>query len=242
MTLLALGAKGPLVKRMQEALNAKVWPYPKLPIDSYYGPQTKAVVKTFQNQFGLVEDGMAGASTQAAAFDEEWGAPIMQEEGAFIPQDTPHHCWAAAMAMLTGRTINGVIARTPADQIAPSGGLYNYAEAEYGLKKDTALAWAHRVRCYGPACWPVKTMWSMLSSGPIVCNTLWKHSDYTEGKGSPGHWVLVVGIRGDGNPDGRGTTLRIWDPWPVNEGAMYSVNYRDWINSVPARTYRIFTR
>jgi hypothetical protein len=37
--------------------------------------------------------------------------------------------------------------------------------------------------------------------------------------------VVVAGIRGDDDPSGRGTTLRIFDPWPPNKGARSSVNF-----------------
>jgi hypothetical protein len=52
----------------------------------------------------------------------------------------------------------------------------------------------------------------------------------------------VIGIRGDDDPSGRGTTLRINDPWAPNIGATYSVGYYKWMQEVPTRTYRVFER
>jgi hypothetical protein len=54
--------------------------------------------------------------------------------------------------------------------------------------------------------------------------------------------IVVVGIRGDNDPSGKGTTLRIHDPWPVNRGRRRSVGYERWMRTVPTRTYRVFER
>jgi hypothetical protein len=60
--------------------------------------------------------------------------------------------------------------------------------------------------------------------------------------GSPGHMICVIGIRGDDDPTGKGTTLRINDPWSPNLGETYSVGYYKWMQEVPTRTYRVFER
>ena len=52
--------------------------------------------------------------------------------------------------------------------------------------------------------------------------------------------IVVVGMRGDDDGSGKGTTLRIHDPWPPNIGAVYSQNHFRWMQEVPTRTYRVF--
>jgi len=47
--------------------------------------------------------------------------------------------------------------------------------------------------------------------------------------------IAVVGIRGDNDQSGKGTTLRIFDPWPPMRGKKYSVGYFKWIQEVPTR-------
>jgi hypothetical protein len=71
---------------------------------------------------------------------------------------------------------------------------------------------------------------------------LWSVTDYVQGNGSPGHMIVIVGMRGDDDQAGKGTTLRINDPWPPNIGKTYSVGYAKWMREVPTRTYRVFSR
>jgi hypothetical protein len=52
--------------------------------------------------------------------------------------------------------------------------------------------------------------------------------------------IAIVGIRGDNDQSGKGTTLRIFDPWPPMRGKKYSVGYFKWIQEVPTRTYHIY--
>jgi len=71
---------------------------------------------------------------------------------------------------------------------------------------------------------------------------LWDAQGYVQSIGSPGHMIVVIGMRGDDDPSGKGTTLRIHDPWKPNQGKRYSVGYFSWIQEVPTRTYRVFQR
>jgi hypothetical protein len=54
--------------------------------------------------------------------------------------------------------------------------------------------------------------------------------------------IVVIGMRGDNDPSGSGTTLRINDPWPPNLGTLESVGFLKWMNDVPTRTYRVFEK
>ena len=71
---------------------------------------------------------------------------------------------------------------------------------------------------------------------------LWYASEYVAGNGSPGHMICVVGIRGDNDQSGIGTTLRLHDPWAPHVGKRMSVNALKWLNEVPTRTYRVFEK
>jgi hypothetical protein len=93
-----------------------------------------------------------------------------------------------------------------------------------------------------PTSWLPSSLVSMLTRGPLIFDMLWNASDYARGSGSPGHMIAVVGTRGDHDQSGRGTTLRIYDPWPPNQGKRYSVGYFKWIQEVSTRTYHIYHR
>lgn len=71
---------------------------------------------------------------------------------------------------------------------------------------------------------------------------LWNATDYTAGKGSPGHMVVVSAVVSDNNPDGARTYLLVLDPWPPQQGKVGWVEYQQWMWEVPTRTYRVFER
>jgi hypothetical protein len=86
---ISLGAKGDLVKKVQERLKIKA--------DGYFGPATEQAVKNWQKAHGLVVDGIVGPKTYGALFPpkpkvkEYWdvaidkkslGAPIDKDEDA----------------------------------------------------------------------------------------------------------------------------------------------------------------
>jgi hypothetical protein len=60
------GCTGLEVVRLQEALNAQLYPRPNLVTDGVFGTLTKNAVIAFQGQAGLTQDGIAGPMTKAA--------------------------------------------------------------------------------------------------------------------------------------------------------------------------------
>jgi hypothetical protein len=71
---------------------------------------------------------------------------------------------------------------------------------------------------------------------------LWNSAEYAQGRGSPGHMIVISAVVSDNSPSGSGTYLRVLDPWPPTVGTISWVDYRNWINDVPTRTYRVFNR
>ena len=51
--------------------------------------------------------------------------------------------------------------------------------------------------------------------------------------------TVVVGVRGDNEATGRGTTLMVYDPWDPQAGRR-RVSYHRWMTEVSTRTYRLF--
>jgi hypothetical protein len=241
MTVLKQGSRGEPVRRLQEALNRKLTPSPGLVPDGDFGSRTRAAVVRLQAANWLVEDGEAGPCTQNVAFDTEGNAPILHAVN-LIPQPTPTQCWAASTAMLTRSNVPAVVARTPPDLIGTGGGLRNFSGTDDAMTGGRRYAAAHGLSVRPPMSWPVGMLRDALRTGPLMFDMLWHANEYAAGAGSPGHMVVVAGIRGDNDPSGRGTTLRILDPWPPNRGARYSVGYFKWIQEVSTRTYRVFQR
>ncbi|MET3495645.1 peptidoglycan-binding protein [Variovorax boronicumulans] len=241
MTLLRQGSRGTDVRRLQEALNRKLQPSPALATDGDYGPRTRTAVLRLQAANWLVEDGEAGPCTQNVAFDSEGSAPILHPV-ALIPQPTPTQCWAASTAMVTRTTVTSVVSRTPADLIASDGGLLNFSDTGDAMTGSQRYAAAHSLSLRPPMSWSVGMLRDALRGAPLMFDMLWNAREYATGAGSPGHFIVVAGIRGDNDASGRGTTLRIFDPWPPGRGERCSVGYFQWIQDVPTRTYRVFQR
>jgi len=241
MDVLRLGSRGPRVKQLQEALNLKLAPSPKLNPDGAFGNLTLAAVKRFQAQCWLVVDGEAGACTWNAATGGETYTPI-HHALPFIPQPTNSTCWAASTAMLCKSSVPMVISKTPSDLILPDGSLANKSEQSDWLTDTRRYSQAHGLRYLAPQSWGLDMLRSKMSQGPLMFDMLWSASDYTAGVGSSGHMIVIVGMRGDDDPTGKGTTLRIHDPWKPNQGKIYSVGHYRWMQEVPTRTYRVFHR
>ena len=239
MTTLRQGSRGADVRRLQEALNRKLQPAPGLVIDGDYGPFTRMAVRRLQAANWLVEDGEAGPCTQRVAFGSEGCAPILHSV-ALIPQPAPALCWAAATAMVTRSAVQAVVARTPPELIAEDGGLRTFADTDEAMTADALFASAHglALQPMAPAApWTVGAMRAALQHGLLMFDLRWGTKACAERVGSPGHMVVVAGIRGDGDA---GTTLRIFDPWPPNKGARCSVNHAKWRRQADGAICRVF--
>lgn len=239
MEILRKGSKGPKVTELQKGLNAKLTDSAPLVADGDFGSLTRTAVLKFQKKMWLVEDGEVGPCTWNALFDLETYEPVLHRV-PFIPQPTDTTCWAASTAMMNRSSVKAVIAKTPADLILPDGSLRNYSDAGDMVKNSNRYARIHNLRFEPPMSWVVSALVSEVRHGPVMFDMLWDVDGYVAGVGSPGHMIVVVGVRGDDDESGLGTTLRIHDPWAPTIGKKSSVGYNKWMNEVPTRTYRTF--
>ena len=136
MNTLKQGWRGIDVRRLQEALNRKLKPIPALATDGDFGPLTRAAVLRLQAAHWLVEDGEAGPCTQNVAFDGEAAEPVLHPV-ALIPAPAAALCWAAGVAMMTRSNVQAVLARTPAELVAPDGRLHHFADTHGGHEEHT---------------------------------------------------------------------------------------------------------
>lgn len=242
MITLKQGWRGADVRRLQEALNRKLLPSPGLATDGDYGPLTRAAVLRLQAAHWLVEDGEAGPCTQNVAFDGEVDAPILHPV-ALVSPPAAALCWAAGVAMMTRSNVQAVVARTPAELLAADGGLHDFVDTHDARMADGhRFAAAHGLAVRPPSPWSPRALRAALHHGPLMFDMLWTAKGRADGIGRPGHMVVMVGIRGDGDPGGRGTTLRILDPWPPNKGVRCSVNFCKWLQGASSRACRVFQK
>ncbi len=64
--ILRQGSRGPEVTALQQALNSKTDPSPRLTVSGEFGPQTEAAVRQFQTQAEISVDGVVGPRTMVA--------------------------------------------------------------------------------------------------------------------------------------------------------------------------------
>ena len=73
-----------------------------------------------------------------------------------------------------------------------------------------------------------------------MMNMLHHSRDYAKGKPSTSHMIVVVGIRGSLRDNA--CTIRIYDPWPPNQGEIRSTGYNRWMQDCASRTYLVYSR
>lgn len=235
------GSSGQAVRDLQAALNARLIPNPQLGVTGHYDSRTQNAVRRYQRQVWLAEDGIAGACTQNALFDREGGPPILHNV-RYLRQPTPTSCWAAAVAMMKGTSVNAVRLATPVGWLLPDGSLRNESDTPGSTTLHRAFAGTHGLRYHQPMCWLISGLVRLLRSGPFMMEALWDARGYAAGTGSSGHYVVVIGARGTFTEDAT-TTLRIYDPESdANGGGIFSSSYAVMMRRVPMATYGIFTR
>lgn len=240
LPILRPGSRDSLVSELRRLLNDKLRPSPNLPTIGPYDANVANAVRRFQQQCFLIADAAVGPCTWNALKD--WETYVVECSVRLVAQPTSNTCWAAAAAMVLGRS-------QPVS--APPG-----VDTTNGLPNDSNLGDYPTVRRYAqhlglrleaPQSWtPLGLANLMRSGGPLLMHVLWDARGYTTRAsdggyvGSPGHFAVMSGIRGDGDP--ARTTVRIHDPWPPGRGAIYSVVYGDMMRRVPTATYHILHR
>ncbi len=232
--VLRTGSRGAAVRELQRLLNAHLRPNPHLRVDGEFGGHTRSAVRRYQRSKWLVVDGVAGRCTWAALRGTERYVHLHQIR--LVPQWTDSTCWSAATAMLVGE--QACMSSGDAD-VSARGGLFNDSELAEP-ENMRRFARFHGLTLLPGRSWTPDGLAELLARRPLMINTLWDVDSYVRGRGSSGHMRVLAGIRGDGTAEG--CTLRIYDPWPPNRGAVYSRIYGPFMRRVPAATYQILYR
>jgi peptidoglycan hydrolase-like protein with peptidoglycan-binding domain len=237
-----MGSNGPAVVALQNALNLALSPSPGLVADGAFGPKTDRAVRTYQAQRRIRVDGVVGPITQCVLR----GAPRRPlptiHSVQRIPQPTPSTCWAAAAAMMKDSTPQHIIDRTPDHLKSSSGGTPNFSETADNVTGNQEFARVHGLNYYAPQSWSVSGLAGLVTRSPVMVSLLWNVGEYTAGRGSSGHRMVIFGIDTDNDPTGSGTLLHIHDPWVPNVGKTFQKSYYALVNETHCFTYAVFTR
>lgn len=232
------GSRGDFVRELQLILNHKLVPSPRLEPDGIFGPDTRTAVTRFQEENWLSKDGIVGHCTWNALKDME--QYVISYPVRLVPQHTTATCWSAATAMLLGRSasVSPGGARIDPNPGPGFGGLWNDSLSN-NPANTLAFARSHGLNMEHARSWAPSGLASLMRAhGPLMADLLWNDRTYAAGQGSPGHMILFGGIRGDNTSEG--TTIKIYDPWPVGRGSVYSVVYGPFMRAIPTATYQIF--
>lgn len=238
--ILRPGSTGPFVRDLQLALNARLNPSPRVTVNGLLDSPTGRAVRAFQLANWLEEDGIAGPCTLDAVYETEQAAPILHNV-RHLSQPTATTGWAAATAMVKGAAVQVIRMGTPADLLSAEGGLRDEPERGARLEVHRAFARLHGLTYHAPQSWPVQGLIALLGRGPLMVEMLHDPRLARRGRGSGGHYYVIVGARGSHGSDGRTTTLRIYDPAPVNQGDVFSWSYSTLLREMPMGTFGILT-
>lgn len=204
MRILRNGSRGHDVEYMQRLLvRADVRDRVESPFygsDGIFGPQTEQAVRALQRRRpGLTVDGVVGPRTWTALGLRDHREHPIRRYG----QPTGMTCWSAAATMILGSNMSvGQGSATTGDRGGLNPSIENVAMFGRGLG------------------------WSMPNHTPTVAGLvallmrtpLWLGVQHSTGR----HAVVLSGVYSDGDASGAGTMVRIHDPWPVGQGAVYT--------------------
>jgi Papain-like cysteine protease AvrRpt2/Putative peptidoglycan binding domain len=223
--ILRIGSRGPQVMLLQRLINigrrASV-----LREDGIFGPRTNTEVIAAQALARIAQDGTVGPATwQQLGLRVEVTHSVM-----LFAQPTNMTCWSAASTMILSNNMS----------VGPGGAQLQSGGLESSFANVQVFARSLRLTMEGPMTWTVQGLETLLRRGP-----LWVGG--SQPAGSPtapnsGHAVVIGAMWGNGNPDGRGTMLQIFDPWPPSVGSTYGVFYGDRIAGSPLSTMYILHR
>lgn len=234
---LRIGSKGKSVTDLQNMLNNKVVPSPRLKADGDFGNKTHRAVVSFQNANWLTPDGVVGKCTWNALTGNEKYNVLHRVN--LVSQPTNDTCWAASTAMLLG--LPTAIKLPPAlAHLAPPGtGLLNDSAMQNPTHMQEFCNY-YRLTLNYPQSYTADGLYDLIKRKPVMANILWDTSNYVSGAGSSGHMIVIAGIRGNGEEDG--TTLRIYDPWPPTTGKVSSEIYSKLVKTTPTFTYHLYQK
>jgi hypothetical protein len=230
--MLRPGSRGASVIELQDLLNARLTPSPRLVPDGIFGGLTAAAVRRLQNANWLNADGIVGNCTWSVLRGTE--SFVLLHPVRLVAQPTATTCWAASAAMILGRSAP---VTAPPFMLNASGALINDSELN-DAAISSQFCRAFGLRLYPGQSWLPQGLAAVMRRGPVMCNVLWDVTGFVSGAGSDSHWVVFAGIRGDGTPEG--TTIRVYDPLPQGRGSVYPVIYGPLMRRLPAATYQLF--
>jgi N-acetyl-anhydromuramyl-L-alanine amidase AmpD len=180
--------------------------------DTYMQMLDEEVAALASQESGFIGNGGSAQSLvrPLAAID------VHYDDVEAVPQLTGVSCWAAAAAMVVGW--RDMISIDPSELARREGRWSEYGETGLYTNDNDEFARAWGLAVEPPMTYTIEGFAQLLrDNGPLWVGRLVD--------GSSGHAVTVIGVTGDGSPDG--TEVIFHDPWPPDQGTPSSrVSYR----------------
>lgn len=146
-------------------------------------------------------DGSSASSSSSSSSSPDGGMSVqplaVNQSLTLVAQPTEVTCWAASIAMLTGKSVEDVC--SDAGMTTTDG--YGWGEIQQAVS-------VHGLTEIGPACGGPDYFAQMLERSPLWIVEV----------GAPYHAVVLAGLNGGGNWDD--TEATIYNPWPPGSGAI----------------------
>lgn len=238
--IMGLGSSGPFVRDLQIALNARLMPSPNLMVNGVFNAKTQEAVTAFQEANWLQTDGQCNQATLDCLYGAEAQAPI-QHNLRHLPHPDPKSGWAAMVAMLRGITSAAAIAATPQPVAAVLDDASVLANDQSQQEARQSVAQIHGLVLHQVLGLTVSRLIEALRKGPVGLERLSGPMVKPTGPATS-RYLVVAAVRGSQSVDGATTTLRIYDPNPLNHGGVYSRTYANLLRVQPGSRFVMFSR
>jgi hypothetical protein len=172
-----------------------------------FDDELEASVRRYQSDTGLDANGVVDADTWARL---EGGEEVCVQQMAInqnvelVAQPTDVTCWAASIAMLTGKSV---------DEVVEAAGM-NTTDG-YGWDEIQRAVSAHGLNEIGPACGGPDYFAHYLEQSPLWIVEV----------GAPYHAVVLAGLNGGGQWDD--TMATVYNPWPPGSGVVETKTFAE---------------
>ena len=204
--------------------------------DGAFGPYTRDVVKSYQRLMYLSNDGIVGNMTWAALLrTESYNCFDIPEP--FVRAPNKYQCWAGATAMELRQAAPNT--KKPAGvmfETLPGGQTGGILNTHDNMQR---FATSHSLQMYKGEMFSCLQITKLVQQwGRLMINIKGVNSGMTTGSPDDSHLVNIVGVRGNGEPDG--TTLTINNP-SGDGGDVYIIESYKYLKSkYPKLTYQVF--
>lgn len=240
--LIQYGSTGKYVVELQELLNKWIlredgnYDVRYCKPDGFFGPNTNDIVKSYQRAMYLSKDGVVGKMTWAALLGTET-YNCFDIPDPFVRAPNKYQCWAGATAMELKQSMPNT--KKPAGvqfEALPgglTGGIYNSHE------NMQRFATSHSLQMYRGEMFSCLQITRLVQQyGRLMLNIKGVNSGMTTGSPDDSHLVNLVGVRGNGEPDG--TTFTINNPSGDGSDMIIIESYKYLKAKFPKFTYQVF--